>query len=543
MKTIDTSKWVLFGTQRNVWGELEEVGLPLADLTTHTVVSGSTGSGKSTFLRGLAKQVFAMGGTVIVLEPHGDLIVEEQEGILADLPPELLDRVAVLDFVSPMPPQLNLTTMDLPRGRSLAVDSAMSSIEVVEAAGWEKGVRIREILEHTMHLVLERSRMPGVRQASMLDAQIFLTDTQKREQWLRNLKGSGKEEDQWRIEELGESIPYLEGLFASLENGKSKGESVLEYPVRRVGRFFRNDYLRRSLALPLLNPKHAFDLEALMNDKRGTMILVPLRAKDLGDDAKRVIATLLMQSICKIYLSRGDIARSERQQTMIIIDEFADLAGTGVGPIIQTLLAQARKFGASIVLATQSLSQLPKEVAMEVKVNTNNKVVLRLAEKDDAQAGIAMLGTPLLQVEDLTTMERWSGYARTLTHGEPQPPYYFQSLPPVHIRSTGRRRFYNLPECPIQPKLAEIWEYAASDPTRAARAIGELSKMDAPTFQTMVQAQWEQQEYERYTLLERPELEPHPVQRALRISRNRFGLPWWFYEAQYRRLRFRGQET
>lgn len=543
MKTIDTSKWVLFGTQRNVWGEIEEVGLPLTDLTTHTIVSGSTGSGKSTFLRGLAKQVFAMGGTVIVLEPHGDLIVDEQEGILADLPPELLDRVAVLDFVSPMPPQLNLPTMDLARGRSIAVDTAMNSIEVVEQAGWEKGVRIREILEHTLHFALEQSRMPGVRQASMLDAQIFLTDSAKRVEWLNRFKGVAKDEDKWRIEELGESLPYLEGLFASLENGKAKGESVLEYPVRRVGRFFRNDYLRRSLAIPLLNPRHAFDLEKLMNDRQGTMILVPLRARDLGDDAKRVIATLLMQTISNIFLSRGDVARADRRQTMIIIDEFADLAGTGVGPIIQKLLAQARKFGASIVLATQSLSQLPKDVAMEVKVNTNNKVVLRLAEKDDAQAGIAMLGTPLLQVEDLTTMERWSGYARTLTHGEPQPPYYFQSLPPVHIRSTGRRKFYNLPEFPIHPKLADIWEQAVLDPMRAIRAIGALSKMDSPTFQTMVQAQWDQQEYERYTLLERPELEPHPVRRALRISRNRFGLPWWFYEAQYRRLRFRGQES
>ena len=128
-------KWIVMGNHRSTWGKDEYVGLPMSDLTTHTCVSGSTGSGKSTFLRGLAKQFFELGGVVIVIEPHGDLILDAQEGILADLPPHLLDRVAVLDFAGPCPPQLNLTTMDLPRGRSLAVDTAMNCIEVVEASG------------------------------------------------------------------------------------------------------------------------------------------------------------------------------------------------------------------------------------------------------------------------------------------------------------------------------------------------------------------------------------------------------------------------
>jgi hypothetical protein len=526
MNTQVPEDWMVVGTCRDVWGKSQQVGLPVKDLTTHTCISGATGSGKSTLLRGIAKQFFDLGGTVILIEPHGDLILDEKEGILADLPPECLDRVAVLDFAGPCPPQLNLTAMDLPRGRSLAVDTAMRCIEVAEAAGWEGGVRLREIIEHTLHLILERNQA----QTSMLDVQIFLTDALTRKTWLQDMNGHKAN--------LGESYPYLKQLFDAPDAEKSKtAEQALEYPVRRVGRFFRNDYLRRSLALPLLNPQHAFNLDKLMNSDKGAMILVPLPAITLGADAKRVIATLLMQTISSIFMARGDIAKADRRQTMVIIDEFADLAGTGVGPIVQTLLAQARKFGASIVLATQSLVQIPQEVQVEVRINTNNKIVLRSTDDKDAQAGIDSLGTPLLKPDDiLNGMEAWSGYARLLTHGEPQPPFYFRALPPMPMPSRRRARHRHLiPERLLYPKLAEIRVLVDADPIRALTELGALSDGN---FEGVVESQWAQQQYEVETLLQQPELEPNAVERALRISRAQFGLPWWLYEAQYRRIRF-----
>lgn len=531
----EREKWIVMGNHRSTWGKDEYVGLPMSDLTTHTCVSGSTGSGKSTFLRGLAKQFFELGGVVIVIEPAGDLILDGQEGILADLPPHLLDRVAVLDFAGPCPPQLNLTTMDLARGRSLAVDTAMNCIEVVEASGWDKAVRMREILEHTLHLILERSGST----ASMLDAQIFLNDEEQRKTWLGKYT---QPQDKHLGEELGESLPYLKQLFAEQDGGKPK-DQPLEYPIRRVGRFFRNEYLRRSLALPLLNPGHAFDLEKLMNSRTGAMILVPLRSDTLGDDAKRVIATLLMQTISKIFMARASIPRVERPQTMVMVDEFADLAGTGVGPIVKTLLAQARKFGASIVLATQSLAQLPADVQMEVRINTNNKIVLRPTDDKDAQAGIATLGTALLKPMDLLNIERWSGYARLLVHGDPQPPFYFQSLPPLPMRSRRRPlRFLAPQERPLHPDLAKAWQLAAAEPVKARAAINLLSGLTTDVFASVVCSQWEQQACEKEQLLAYPDLEPDPVERALRISRAQFGLPWWMYEAQYRKLRFRKSE-
>jgi ABC-type uncharacterized transport system ATPase component len=44
------------------------IGLPLTGLKVHTSVVGTTGSGKSTFLRNLALQAFLHGASVIIIE-------------------------------------------------------------------------------------------------------------------------------------------------------------------------------------------------------------------------------------------------------------------------------------------------------------------------------------------------------------------------------------------------------------------------------------------------------------------------------------------
>ena len=121
---------------------------------------------------------------MIVIEPHGDLILDPQDGILASLPSDQLHRAAVLDFAGPSPPQFNLAGGGLRYGRSVAVDMAMSCIRVMEDSSWEGAVRMREILENTLHVLLASLGD----EASMLDMQRFFTDTKFRNKILNNTK-------------------------------------------------------------------------------------------------------------------------------------------------------------------------------------------------------------------------------------------------------------------------------------------------------------------------------------------------------------------
>jgi hypothetical protein len=282
----------------------------MADLKVHTFVSGTTGSGKSTFLRNLALQAFMQGASVIVIEPHGDLILDKEEGILAAIPAGELNRVTVVDLNSAWPPQINMAAAGLGAGRSAAVQMAMGCIRVVEEASWSGAVRMREILEHALHLLLA---VYGP-QAGMLHLQKFLLDDGYRRQTLAAASDL-----------VGESRDHWQRLLESFESRKDGGNEILEVPLRRVGGFLRDERFRRSLSLPLLHPATALDMPRLMNTP-GRMILVPLQASELGQEAKRVFGTLFMQLVSNAFMARASQERESRQQTLVIIDEFADLA-------------------------------------------------------------------------------------------------------------------------------------------------------------------------------------------------------------------------
>lgn len=514
--------WIIIGDYIDTWGEATRVGLPMADLKVHTSVLGTTGSGKSTFLRHLACQFFSLGGTVIVIEPHGDLILDEEEGILACLPSDQLHRAAVLDFAGPSPPQFNLAGGSIRYGRSVAVDMAMSCIRVVEEASWDGAVRMREILENTLHVLLA---VLG-ENASMLDMQRFFTDSTFKDQILKRTDL-----------EVGESKDYWRRFLEELEtNQQTTYEEVMQYPLRRVGGFLRNEYLRRSLALPELDRGQALNLEKLMNADEPTMILVPLQETKIGDNTKRVLGTLLMKEITNVFMSRSDLARTDRKQTLIIIDEFADLAGGEIGQIVNKLLAQARKFGASVVLATQSLTQLPPDVRLEVQTNTNIKIILRPADLSDARLAWELLGSDLLVPTDFMSIERFCGYARVLVHKAPQPPFYFHALPPMkmwdghgpQLPDWGAKR-------PTSSLLREIHQLAQTDMNRTQKHLISLTDDE---FEQVVEDQVKLSRWAALDLMHHKHQISNQVTRALHLSRMRYGLPWWLTEASYRRQRF-----
>jgi hypothetical protein len=513
--------WIVLGHHADPWGTAIPVGLPLRDLRSHVSVLGTTGSGKSTFLRNLALQAFHLGTTVVVIEPHGDLILDPAEGILAALPHEVLDRVTVVDLTSPWPPQLNLVTAGWRAGRAVTVATALRCIRVMEAANWNEAVRMREILSHSLHVLLATFGQT----TSIVHLQRFLTDATFRNHILED---AGLE--------VGESRAYWQRLLTLLQSWKYQPEDILEVPLRRVGGLVLDERLRRSLALPALSPAQALDIETLLNAPAPQLVLVPLQAASLGEEAKRILGTLFIQLAANTFLARANQPLAARRQVLVIVDEFADLAGSEVGTLVRLLLAQARKFGAAVVLATQAIHQLPREVKDEVRSNTNIKVVLRTAGYDDAKEAVATLASEQLTASDVMSIERFHGYARVLVHGAPQPPLYFGALPPLKFPSPGLREDRTPPRLPAGVAQLERWHTLASlDPERVIQALTGLPEAE---FLELVATQTKAGAYAAQHLLASPATEPDPVKRALAMSRARYGLPWWLYEAQYRRLRF-----
>lgn len=514
--------WIVWGDHTTTYGETVRVGQPMSDLNTHVVITGTTGSGKSTALRNLALQFADNGGTVIVIEPHGDLILHPQDGILPALSDEQLRRTALIDLAAAWPPQMNLVRAGMSAGTGVAVKTTMNCIRVMDDASWTGAIQMRQLLENALHVLLDAEGHA----ACLLLLQKFLTEEPYRQSVLKRAGG--------RVIESVDFWNRTQGEWAAAKGG---GNTAVAVPLRRVGQFLQEPRFKRSLSLPTLAPELSLDIGKLMDDPEARLILVPLQAPKLGDEAKRVFGTLFMQDVTNAFLARASLDKQVRRPTLLIIDEFADLAGGAVGELVRLLLAQARKFGASVVLGTQFMAQLPAEVQSEVRGNCNNKIVLATEDPRDARAVVESLATNQLTPLDVQTIEKWHGYARFRVHGAPQPPVYFRSLAPLPAIQSApvaiahrRRRPRNMGD------LNELHQLAAADPLDAREAIERLVRLSESAFGDVVKRQVEANAYAVEELLSGGR-ELTQVQRALSISRAQHGLPWWMYEAQYRRLR------
>ena len=513
--------WIQIGDHIDSWGNEIPVGFPLKDLLVHTGISGTTGSGKSALLRNIALQAFQQGANVIVLEPHGDLILDPDEGILATLPNAVLDRVTVVDPTSPMPAQINLVAPYAEIDRSVAVQTVMNSLRMVDEANWEIAIRMREILENALHILLA---VDG-NKACLASLQRFLSDKKVRNHYLRRAEDN-----------VGDSRDAFEKLHQALLKEKDGGESVWEAPRRRVATLLRDDRLRHMLALPALHSNITLNLEALLNQS-GQMVLMPLQANVLGDQAKRVLGSLMMQLLTQTFMRRG---KGERHPTIVIIDEFADMAGGMVGELTKTLLAEARKFGVAVVLATQALHQLPSSVQAEWKSNANNKIVLRTSSADDARIAVSNLAHSELSRHDLLHIEKYCAYAKVTVRGEPQEAFYCRTLKPMAVDWDRGDSAESLPaNTTLQPRNMEK-ERALRVLYRlpAERVIDSLVQTKSAELSHLLKAQIVMSQHAAAELQRNPQFERDPVVRASQVSRFRTGLPTHFYEAIYRRIRF-----
>lgn len=526
-----SEKMVILGTAVDENGSEHKIGLPLSDLTTHGFMFGTTGSGKSTALLNLALQTFDLGASTAILEPHGDLCLDA----LKSIPDGALDRVVYLAFDGPQLPSIPLMTLGLGGGVDVAVGAAMSVMRMAEPGSWDQSTRMREVLRHSSRVILDALGW----QASMIALDRFLTANESafRERILAQVS-----------DENSRSRDYCQYEIAAALDGEKKGASGMLESVlgarRRVEIFVTDRRFRRSLALPALGPR--INIPRMLAGNK--LLLLPVNKAELGEKVSGLVSMLFMQMVQTAFLSRTD--RSQRNQAVVIIDEFAAMAGgesggSEVAEITNVLLAEARKFGASIMLATQSAEQLGPDVRKKVAINTNLKIILLVSDPDEARQAATILGSDLVNETDIRAVPRFHGYVRAMVHKSPKQPALLKMLPPV--RFDEEPSYYSIPDAPV---LSREWKQVhelARDalnpdaPVDNTPVIQHLRKVDDDAWAQIVRDAIDWNRYQAGQLLARPELEPDRIERAKKISGALYGLPWWLREAHYWRERTQGK--
>jgi hypothetical protein len=223
----------------------------------------------------------------------------------------------------------------------------------------------------------------------------------------------------------------------------------VENPV--VHDFFTNTYakwtssFREEAISPVLNKTRAFITDPLMRAVIGQtrssfnfrwmmdhrkILLADLAKGSIGDDNSKLLGSLIVLKEKLAALSRQDIAESERVPHVLYVEEAHNFIGD-----FESILAEARKYGLILTLATQGIEALPREASFAIFSNCATVISFRVSGTDATRIRDEFgVGIPASSLQELPDYKM---YVRTLTRenpnekaSSPSGPHYVAGYPP-----------------------------------------------------------------------------------------------------------------
>jgi uncharacterized protein DUF87 len=418
---------IAIGT-RTYWVSPEEklVLLVPEDRAQHLYIVGKTGLGKSTLLRNLILQDLYAGRGVGLLDPHGDLTRE----VLDAIPKTRTNEVLYFnpgDLTYPV--GLNLLPR-VPRDQAhLVVSGVLSAFRGIWGASW--GPRMEYILGHALAALMDDGGLTILALPRLLADDAFrervtakIRDPVVRAFWLEEY---AVYERRFRLEAI-----------APIQN--------------KVGRLLANAPMRNILG----QVRNRFDARFIMD--RSRIMIAHLAKGVMGEDHARLLGAILLSQFQWAAMQRsGNPEGVARTPFYLYIDEFQSFATEA----LTSILAEARKYGLSLILAHQYLDQLTDEIRLSVFGNVGNLIAFRVGQADarileDELGGDVKMG-------NLVSLGKHEVYARLLEHGRAIEPFRGKTLAPIRGIVTGRREAvirqsrerYGRPREEVERKIAK----------------------------------------------------------------------------------------
>ena len=326
------------------------VRLPEAALlSTHKLLVGTTGTGKSTLEQLLATgamQPVPAGclqpGTVVI-DPHGDLVMDCLHQIPAR---RSLDDVDLFDLEDQAhPPGLNLLDATMGFTPDQAVNNVMDSFSRIWSEFW--GPRMSYVLKHCLlTLAVLNAEMvrkdPGKRggQFTLLDVNPLLQHLDFTKEVLAMLDETDTQQK--------ELLAWWRDFFFKLPPNSTFRQEVISPVVSKIGVFSDNPVLRCIVGQPV----STVDVSAAVT--AGKICLVNLASSRIEFDAAAVIGGTLCNLLHRHLSAQARFPLALRRRVLICVDEFHNLPGAD----FESLLSDDRKYGCAMLLATQSLVRL-----------------------------------------------------------------------------------------------------------------------------------------------------------------------------------------
>ncbi len=321
------------------------VCIPSKDLRKHAYILGATGSGKTNILVQLVDQDIESRRSLVLIDLRGDLV----ERVLARLAGKDVDpsRVCLIDLRD----DSTVVPFNPLGGSGDAHSRAFHVLAVLRDQAESWGVQLEETLRNALVALAEYG-------GTLTDIEPLLLDPEFRARVLAS-----------------STDPHVQSFFCRFNTLTPERQLNWALPVlNKVTPLIAVPRLRS-----MLGSSDSLDLRRVL-DTPGSILLVSL-AVDRFHGASHLIGGLLVSAIEAAVMARATTPEVQRNPLTLYVDEFETMASEA----FLGLLAEGRRFGLSLVLSHQNLTQLSPQLRASLQGNAHLHLYFQTGAADASE--------------------------------------------------------------------------------------------------------------------------------------------------------------
>ena len=378
-----------------------------------------TRRGKSSLLLRMAQHLMQARGTrrcLVLVDPHRDLAL----AALGLVPRQRQADVVYLDLANRRRPfGINLLDVGLGWDRDQATANVLRIFRREFDGYW--GPRMEDafrfavlaLFEANEALCAEDPRGGRGAQHTILDVPAVLERPGFRRQVLKQTRDPVIR--QW-----------FDGYFEPLER---RYQLEIINPVQTKVHKYLGSHVARQI---VGQPRSTIDFRQFVAE--GKLVIVNLHAFDVGEDTAALVGGTLLNLAARAISGQALLAPRARKPVTLIVDEFHTLPGADY----EQVLGELAKYGANVLLASQTLSRLDRltdaqrtrNLRASVFANLDGLFAFHTSAEDAAYLAEELGGG--LDAQDLLELGQYQCYARLtdVRTGERLPAFSVQLEPP-----------------------------------------------------------------------------------------------------------------
>ncbi|MBV9354020.1 MAG: DUF87 domain-containing protein [Chloroflexi bacterium] len=396
-------------------GRTVPVSLPKELLRRHLLLVARTRRGKSSLLLRLAQHAMAQGESLLLIDPHRDLA----QAALGLAPSHRREALVYLDVgCADRPFGLNLLDAGLGWDRDRAVANTLTIFQREWDGFW--GPRMEDAFRFALASLIEANQALCAadaergrdRQYTLLHVPAILSDPRFRAEVLERV-----------------ADPAIHGWWGTYFTPLDRRFQleIINPVLSKVHRFQGS----RAASAIVGQPRSTIAPRDWL--ARGAVVLVNTGRGTVGEGTAALIGATLVNLVALTVSGQAAVPADRRAPISILVDEFHTLPGADY----ELILSELAKYGANLVLATQSLARLAaldvegrRALRATVFANLDGLFAFNCSAEDAKYLAPELGGQ--VEPQDLLELGEHQCYVR-MSHGRERLPTFWVALDPPPV--------------------------------------------------------------------------------------------------------------